>query len=113
MHWSKVRPQYAFANRDGREMAPEWTLDVMGKGATDPVTIPRQSRGLLEDEPLEAAFERPQPPDRPLQLRPGLTGRLRYWGEYGGRPATLRLGCRPRACLCNIDRSFSSRLGET
>ena len=26
--WSKVRPQYASANRDGREMAPEWTLDV-------------------------------------------------------------------------------------
>ena len=34
--WSKVRPQYASANRDGREMAPEWTLNVMGKGATDP-----------------------------------------------------------------------------
>jgi len=34
--WSKVRPQYASANRDGREMAPEWTLEVMGKGATDP-----------------------------------------------------------------------------
>src|SRR5262249_28402669 len=35
--WSKVRPQYASANRDGREMAPEWTLQVMGKGATDPL----------------------------------------------------------------------------
>jgi isoquinoline 1-oxidoreductase beta subunit len=34
--WSKVRPQYASANRDGQEMAPEWTLQVMGKGATDP-----------------------------------------------------------------------------
>src|SRR5438067_3626452 len=34
--WSRVRPQYASANRDGREMAPEWTLEVMGKGATDP-----------------------------------------------------------------------------
>ena len=34
--WSKVRPQYASANRDGQEMAPEWTLNVMGKGATDP-----------------------------------------------------------------------------
>jgi isoquinoline 1-oxidoreductase subunit beta len=34
--WSKVRPQYASANRDAREMAPEWTLNVMGKGATDP-----------------------------------------------------------------------------
>src|SRR5260221_886828 len=34
--WSKVSPQYASANRDGREMAPEWTLEVMGKGATDP-----------------------------------------------------------------------------
>ena len=35
--WSKVRPQYASANRDGREMAPEWTLQVMGQGATDPL----------------------------------------------------------------------------
>lgn len=34
--WSKVKPQYASANRDGREMAPEWTLNVMGSGATDP-----------------------------------------------------------------------------
>ena len=34
--WSKVSPQYASANRDGQEMAPEWTLQVMGKGATDP-----------------------------------------------------------------------------
>lgn len=34
--WSKVRPQYASVNRDGQEMAPEWTLNVMGKGATDP-----------------------------------------------------------------------------
>jgi isoquinoline 1-oxidoreductase beta subunit len=35
--WSKVRPQYASVNRDGQEMAPEWTLEVMGKGATDPL----------------------------------------------------------------------------
>jgi isoquinoline 1-oxidoreductase subunit beta len=35
--WSKVRPQYASANRDAREMAPEWTLHVTGKGATDPL----------------------------------------------------------------------------
>ncbi len=34
--WSKVRPQYASANRDAREQAPEWTLTVMGGGATDP-----------------------------------------------------------------------------
>jgi len=34
--WSKVSPQYASVNRDGREMAPAWTLEVMGKGATDP-----------------------------------------------------------------------------
>src|SRR5499426_4139626 len=34
--WSKVRPQYASANRDARERAPEWTLKVMGNGATDP-----------------------------------------------------------------------------
>ena len=35
--WSKVRPEYASANRDGREMAPDWTLHVPGKGATDPL----------------------------------------------------------------------------
>src|SRR4029077_2309634 len=34
--WKKVRPQYASANRDAREKAPEWTLKVMGNGATDP-----------------------------------------------------------------------------
>ena len=34
--WSKVRPQYASANRDAREKAPEWTLNVPGNGATDP-----------------------------------------------------------------------------
>jgi isoquinoline 1-oxidoreductase beta subunit len=34
--WSKVRPQYASANRDAREKAPEWTLKVPGQGATDP-----------------------------------------------------------------------------
>ena len=34
--WSKVRPQYASANRDAREMAPAWTLAVPGNGGTDP-----------------------------------------------------------------------------
>ena len=34
--WSKVRPQYASANRDAREMAPAWTLKVPGNGAQDP-----------------------------------------------------------------------------
>src|SRR4026209_364962 len=34
--WTKVRPQYASANRDAREKAPQWTLNVTGNGATDP-----------------------------------------------------------------------------
>src|SRR6185503_5306811 len=34
--WNKVVSQYASANRDAREKAPEWTLKVMGNGATDP-----------------------------------------------------------------------------
>jgi isoquinoline 1-oxidoreductase beta subunit len=34
--WSKVRPIYASPNRDAREQAPAWTLDVPGNGATDP-----------------------------------------------------------------------------
>jgi isoquinoline 1-oxidoreductase subunit beta len=33
--WSKVRPEYASANRDARESAPDWTLDVPGNGGTD------------------------------------------------------------------------------
>ena len=34
--WTKVRPQYASANRDAREKAPAWTIAVPGHGATDP-----------------------------------------------------------------------------
>jgi isoquinoline 1-oxidoreductase beta subunit len=34
--WRKVRPIYASANRDARELAPAWTLTVPGNGATDP-----------------------------------------------------------------------------
>jgi isoquinoline 1-oxidoreductase subunit beta len=54
--WSKVRPQYASVNRDGKEMAPEWTLEVMGKGATDPLgggepEFGRRSRTGIEGIP--------------------------------------------------------------
>jgi len=34
--WSKVKPQYASANRDAREMAPKWT-STSWQGRTDPV----------------------------------------------------------------------------
>src|SRR5215471_11930718 len=34
--WKKVRAEYASANRDFREKAPEWTLNVPGNGETDP-----------------------------------------------------------------------------
>lgn len=34
--WRFVRPQYASVNRDARERAPEWTLEVPGDGARDP-----------------------------------------------------------------------------
>src|SRR5213078_1272689 len=34
--WTKVRPEYASANRDAREKAPEWTLKPPGNGETDP-----------------------------------------------------------------------------
>jgi isoquinoline 1-oxidoreductase beta subunit len=34
--WSKVRSEYASANRDAREMAPEYTLNVAGNGGADP-----------------------------------------------------------------------------
>ncbi len=54
--WSRVRPQYASVNRDGKEMAPEWTLEVMGKGATDPLgggepEFGRRSRTGIEGIP--------------------------------------------------------------
>ena len=34
--WKKVRAEYASANRDFKEKAPEWTLKVPGTGETDP-----------------------------------------------------------------------------
>jgi isoquinoline 1-oxidoreductase beta subunit len=34
--WSKVRCEYASANRDFKEKAPEWTLAVPGNGVGDP-----------------------------------------------------------------------------
>src|SRR5207302_4804225 len=34
--WKKVRAEYASANRDAREKAPEWTLKVPGNGESDP-----------------------------------------------------------------------------
>src|SRR5213594_650474 len=34
--WKKVRAEYATANRDAREKAPEWTLKVPGNGESDP-----------------------------------------------------------------------------
>ena len=45
--WSKVRPQYASANRDAKEMAPAWTLNVMGNGAMR-VAQPRHRVVLIE-----------------------------------------------------------------
>ena len=41
--WSKVRAEYASANRDAREMAPEWTLKVPGNGFMDPAGFPSTS----------------------------------------------------------------------
>src|SRR5438105_15417652 len=34
--WSKVRAEYASANRDAREKAPAWTWKAPGNGYTDP-----------------------------------------------------------------------------
>jgi isoquinoline 1-oxidoreductase beta subunit len=34
--WTKVRAEYASANRDFKEKAPEWTLKPPGNGETDP-----------------------------------------------------------------------------
>ncbi len=59
--WSKVRPQYASANRDGREMAPEWTLNVMGKGATDPTGGGEPGFGKREPDRLHRHPGQPLP----------------------------------------------------
>ena len=34
--WTKVRSEYASANRDVKEKAPAWTIPVPGKGNDDP-----------------------------------------------------------------------------
>jgi isoquinoline 1-oxidoreductase beta subunit len=34
--WSKIRAEYASANRNAREKAPAWTLSVPGNGQYDP-----------------------------------------------------------------------------
>ena len=59
--WSKVRPQYASVNRDGQEMAPEWTLDVMGKGATDPLAAASPSSAAASRTGTSGYPEQPLP----------------------------------------------------
>jgi len=45
--WKKVRAEYASANRDVKERAPEWTLKVPGSGETDPGgAAPVELRGM-------------------------------------------------------------------
>jgi isoquinoline 1-oxidoreductase beta subunit len=45
--WKKVRAEYADANRDYKEKAPEWTLKVPGKGVDDPASA--APTALLEE----------------------------------------------------------------
>src|SRR4026207_2117086 len=54
--WSKVRPQYASANRDAREMAPEWTVNVPGRGGARP-----GGRGRVSGRGACRGGERPIP----------------------------------------------------
>src|SRR6059058_2546328 len=45
--WKKVRAEYASANRDFKEKAPEWTLKVPGNGETDPAgAAPVELQGM-------------------------------------------------------------------
>ena len=80
--WSKVRPQYASVNRDGREMAPEWTLEVMGKGATDPTGGGEPEFGTAQPDRHRGY------PEQPL---PAHADQRRFVGE--GRPL-LSSACR-------------------
>jgi isoquinoline 1-oxidoreductase beta subunit len=57
--WSKVRAEYASANRDLKEKAPEWTLKVPGNGVHDPagggepVEVKGNRYQFLEDDPRQ------------------------------------------------------------
>ena len=43
--WTKVRAEYASANRDVKERAPEWSLEVKGDGVADPASASPASLG--------------------------------------------------------------------
>src|SRR5258708_5981305 len=69
--WSKVRPQYASANRDGREMAPKWTLEVMRKRATDPNGGGRPPfRTTTYGQVASLAAQMPHPNPERIRIKP-------------------------------------------
>src|SRR5262249_1893287 len=87
--WSKVRPQYASVNRDGQEMAPEWTLNVMGNGATDPASGGEPgfgTRARLGTEGIPDTLYRRMRTNAAASVRDG-----RYYLQLAGAEARERL----------------------
>jgi isoquinoline 1-oxidoreductase beta subunit len=87
--WSKVRPQYASANRDAREMAPAWTLKVPGNGAQD---VKRRRRARIR---LQRPHRRAGNPRQPLSAhahqRRASVKDGRYYLQLAGAEARERL----------------------
>src|SRR5438093_3870577 len=79
--WNKVRSEYASANRDVREKAPEWTLKVPGKGAHDPA-----GGGLPTELANESGVYRRMGVGSSGNIREG-----RYYMQLAGAEARERL----------------------
>jgi hypothetical protein len=58
--WKKVRAEHASANRDAREKAPEWTLEVPGRGHgnvhVDHGRVPAHDHQRQRQRPREPLF---------------------------------------------------------
>jgi isoquinoline 1-oxidoreductase beta subunit len=79
--WSKVRAEFASANRDVKEKAPEWTLPVPGRGAHDPV-----GGGLPTELANVTGVYRRMDVGSSGNVREG-----RYYMQYAGAEARERL----------------------
>ncbi|MBM2812742.1 MAG: xanthine dehydrogenase family protein molybdopterin-binding subunit [Chloroflexi bacterium] len=79
--WSKVRSEYASANRDAIEKAPEWTLKVPGNGAHDPA-----GGGLPTELTNETGVYRRMGVGSSGNVREG-----RFYMQYAGAEARERL----------------------
>jgi isoquinoline 1-oxidoreductase beta subunit len=80
--WSKVRSEYASANRNAREKAPEWTIPVPGKGIYDPAG---------GGEPAQLGNDTNGVYRRMSTVSSGSVREGRYYLQYAGAEARERL----------------------